>query len=113
MRGDLASDSLDMRDLGGFVGAKDNTGAPPGQVLPRHEYQLQKLNAADADIHFTGRRFRNETLPLNRMDTHLVLRNGVLKLDPLTFRAAGGDIDGTITLDARQPVLAGTADLAG
>jgi autotransporter translocation and assembly factor TamB len=113
MRGDLASENLDMRDLSGFVGAKDNTGAPPGQVLPRSEYQLQKLNAADADIHFSGRHIRNEALPLNRMDTHLELRGGVFKLDPLAFRAAGGDIDGTIALDARQSVLSGTADLSG
>src|SRR5207244_996834 len=113
MRGDLASESLDMRDLGGFVGAKDDgTGAPPGQVLPRSEYQVQKLNAADADIHFTGRHIRNEALPLNRMDTHLELRSGVFKLDPLAFRAAGGDIDGTITLDAHQSVLSGSADLS-
>ncbi len=113
MRGDLASENLDMRDLSGFVGAKDNSGAPPGQVLPRSEYQVQKLNAADADIHFTGRRIRNEALPINRMDTHLELRSGVFKLDPLAFRAAGGDIDGTITLDAHQSVLSGSADLSG
>jgi hypothetical protein len=113
MRGDVASENLDMRDLSGFVGAKDGTGAPPGQVLPRSEYQGQKLNAADADIHFTGRHFRNEALPLNRMDTRLELRSGVFKLDPLAFRAAGGDIAGTITLDARQPILSGSADLSG
>ena len=112
MRGDLASENLDMRDLSGFVGAKDGTGAPPGQVLPRNEYQGQKLNAADADIHFTGRHIRNEALPLDRMDTRLELRSGVFKLDPLAFRAAGGDIDGTITLDGRQSVLSGSADLS-
>jgi len=113
MRGDLTSERLDMRDLGGFVGAKDGTGAPEGQVLPRNEYQLDKFTAADADIHFTGRRIRNESLPLNRMDTRLVLRNGVFKLDPLSFGAAGGDIDGTITLDVSQATLEGTADLTG
>jgi autotransporter translocation and assembly factor TamB len=115
MRGDLASERLDMRDLGGFVGAKDaaSTGAPPGQVLPRSEFQLQKLNAADADVHFTGRQIRNEALPLNRIDTRLQLRSGVFKLDPLAFRAAGGDIDGTITLDAHESVLSGVADLSG
>ncbi|HEY3178951.1 MAG TPA: AsmA family protein [Casimicrobiaceae bacterium] len=113
MRADVASEMLDMRDLSGFVGAKDDTGAPPGQVLPRNEYQLQKLNAADADIHFTGRRIRNESLPVNRMDARLELRSGMLKLDPLAFRAAGGDIAGTITLDARQAVLSGDADLSG
>ncbi|HEY2815900.1 MAG TPA: AsmA family protein [Casimicrobiaceae bacterium] len=113
MRGDLTSERLDMRDLGGFVGAEHGTGAPPGQVLPRNEYQLDKFTAADADIHYTGRRIRNESLPLNRMDTRLVLRNGVFKLDPLAFRAAGGDIDGTITLDVNQSTLEGTADLTG
>jgi uncharacterized protein involved in outer membrane biogenesis len=113
MRGDLTSERLDMRDLGGFVGAKDGSSAPEGQVLPRDEFHLDKFTAADADIHFTGRRIRNESLPLNRMDTRLVLHNGVFKLDPLAFGAAGGDIDGTITLDVSQSTLEGAADLTG
>ena len=114
MRADLKSQNLDMRDLGGAVGATDTASAnPPGRVLPHSEYHLDKLNAANADIRFTGERIRNETLPLNRMSTHLVLREGVLALDPLTFGMDAGDISGKLTLDATKPTITVTADLSG
>ena len=113
MRADLTSQRLDMRDLGGFVGGLPEVPNPPGRVLPHSEYHLDKLNAADADIRFTGRRIRNETLPLNRMSTRLVLRNGVLTLDPLNFGAAGGDVEGMIRLDAQKPQIVAQEDMKG
>ncbi len=36
------------------------------------------------------------------MDAHLLLDDGVLRLDPLNFGVAGGDIRSTIRMDARQ-----------
>jgi uncharacterized protein involved in outer membrane biogenesis len=114
MRADLRSQLLDMRDLAGFVGASDTSSAnPPGRVLPHSEFHLDKLNAANADIRFTGERIRNETLPLNRMATHLVLRDGVLALDPLTFGTDAGNIDGKVTVDATKPTIMVIADLRG
>ena len=114
MRADVRSQLLDMRDLAGFVGATDTQAVnPPGRVLPHSEYRLDKLNAANADIRFTGERIRNETLPLNRMATHLVLRDGVLALDPIKFGTDAGDIDGKLTLDGTKPTIAVTADISG
>jgi len=112
MRADLTSQLLDMRDLAGFVGA----GAPPnppGRVLPRSEFHLDKLNAANADIRFTGQRIRNETLPIERMSTHLLLRDGILTLDPITFGTAAGGIDGKVSLDASKPTITAAVDLTG
>ena len=114
MRADLTSERLDMRDLAGFIGAGETAPPnPPGKVLPHNEFKLDKLNAADADVRFTGRRIRNETLPLHRMQTHLVLRSGVLTLDPLRFGTAAGDIEGKVRLDARTQPIATFADLRG
>ncbi|TMG80296.1 MAG: AsmA family protein, partial [Betaproteobacteria bacterium] len=114
MRADLKSQNLDMRDLAGFVAATDTESVnPPGRLLPHGEFRLDKLNAANADVRFTGERIRNETLPLNRMATHLVLRDGVLALDPLTFGTDAGNIDGKLTLDARNPTIMVVADFSG
>jgi hypothetical protein len=114
MRADLSSQNLDMRDLAGFVGATDAASVnPPGRVLPHGEFHLDKLNAANADIRFTGEQIRNETLPLKRMATHLVLRDGVLALDPLRFGTDVGDISGKLTLDGTKPTIAVTADISG
>lgn len=116
MRADLTSRSLDMRDLAGFVGAQTTgtqaaSGNGPERVLPTGAYRLDKLNAADADIRFTGRRIVNETLPLREMSTRLHLVRGELKLDPLRFRAAGGSIDGNVVMNARRPVIRSAADM--
>ncbi|HVO88351.1 MAG TPA: AsmA family protein [Casimicrobiaceae bacterium] len=107
---DLTSDRLDLRDLGGFVGTKDGPN-PPGKILPHHDYDLAKLKAADADIRFAGRRIRIETLPLYRMNAQVKLHDGVLRIDPLAFRAAGGDIEGSVTVDARRQTASAATDI--
>jgi hypothetical protein len=113
MRADVRSQRLDLRDLAGFVGADTPSANPPGRVLPHAEFHLDKLNAANADVRFTAEKIRNETLPLNRMAAHLVLRDGILALDPITFGAEAGDISGRIALDASGPTIAAVADLSG
>ena len=111
IKASLVSERLDITDLSGFIGGGPGAPHTPGKILPQGEYQLDRLRATDADVTFTGRRFRNEALPLNRMNTHLVLRNGLLTLDPLEFGAAGGRLDGKVVLDARTPTITGDADL--
>ena len=114
MRADLTSRQLDMRDLAGFIGAGEQAPPnPPGRVLPHSEFRLDKLNAANADVRLTGERIRNETLPLDRMSTHLVLRDGVLSLAPLTFGTEAGGISGKVTLDASRSPIDVALDLGG
>jgi uncharacterized protein involved in outer membrane biogenesis len=111
IKANLVSERLDITDLSGFVGDGPHKAPTPGKVLPHSEYDLAQLRSSDADVTFAGRRFRNETLPLNRMNTHLVLRNGLLTLDPLEFGAAGGRLNGRVVLDARPATIAAEADL--
>ncbi len=111
MRANLTSDRLDLRDLGGFVGASVQGDRNPDRVLAQSEYQIRKLNAADADITFNGRRIRNEGLPLRQMTAHLVLDRGQVTLHPLIFKAAGGDIAARITMDARRAPIRTVADM--
>ncbi|HZQ60197.1 MAG TPA: AsmA family protein, partial [Casimicrobiaceae bacterium] len=113
MRANLTSTRLDIADLGGFIGAAptERSATPSDRVLPRSEYHVEKLNAADADVHFVGRRIINPRLPLYRMDARLVLEHGVATLQPLDFKAAGGDIDARITMDARRKPIRTVADV--
>ena len=46
------------------------------------------------------------------MDAHLVLRGGVLRLDPLDFGVAGGQLRSTIRMDARESPIRTRADIA-
>src|SRR5450759_5312662 len=56
---DLVSQKLAMKDLGGFIGVdrgtqRAQTPPPSGRVLQADPFSLEKLQAADADVHFRG-----------------------------------------------------------
>lgn len=122
MRGTLTSKLLDLHDLGGFIGASAtqrsvgqkqpanaqsaDAGAQSdgGRVLPASPFHLDKLRAMDADIRFQGKAIRHDKLPIDDMDTHILLKDGVLNLKPINFGVAGGNIASNITLEAADPI---------
>ncbi len=120
----LLSRRLDFDDLAGFIGAPPRTGgnetanaeqkaqaaqlAAKPTVLPDTPYNLGKLRAMDADVRWKAQRINAPRLPLDDMDAHLLLDNGLLRLEPLNFGVAGGDIRSTIRMDARRPQISTT-----
>lgn len=118
LRADLTSGVLDFDDLAGFIGAapgsgKGETSNPEleaqaaaddarSRVLPETSFDLEKLRAMDADVRWKAGRINSPALPLDDMDAHLLLENGVLRLDPLNFGIADGDVRSTIRMDARE-----------
>ncbi|AOY62205.2 AsmA family protein [Xanthomonas citri pv. glycines] len=121
LRADLASKRLDFDDLGGFVGAPPKTGnnesanaeqkkqaaqlAASARILPTTPYDLSKLRAMDAQVRWRAQRINAPSWPLDDMDASLTLKEGLLRLDPLNFGVAGGDIRSTIGMDARKAVI--------
>jgi hypothetical protein len=76
-------------------------------VLPDADFNLEDLNAMDADVRITGAEFRFPgQLPLENFAKRARVERGVLSLDPLSFRLAGGEIVGKIVLDASRVPLA-------
>ncbi|KFN42820.1 AsmA family protein [Arenimonas oryziterrae] len=127
LRAHLVSKNLDFDDLGGFVGAPPQTGgnetasaeqkqqaaalrASP-RVLPDDEFHLEKLRNMDADVSLKAEHLHAPSLPLEAMTAHLFVDDGVLRLDPLNFSAAGGEIESRIRLDAREPVIRSSAQI--
>jgi uncharacterized protein involved in outer membrane biogenesis len=118
LRANLVSKQLDFDDLAGFVGRAPDAGggestnaelksraaqqAARAKVLPDTPYELDKLRAMDADVRWKASRIKSPSLPLDDMDAHLFLDNGLLRLDPLNFGVAGGDLRSTIRMDARE-----------
>ena len=119
LRGELVSQRLDFDDLAGFVGAPPKTDAGEtanaqqkkesaqlkagGRVLPSKPYDLSKLRAMDAEVHWRAHRINAPSLPLDDMDATLSLQDGLLRLHPLDFGVAGGHIRSDIRMDARRP----------
>lgn len=129
MRADFRSKRLDIDDLAGFIGSapadtgkdRDQTNAEfqalkarqdaSPRLLPDTPYALEKLRAMDADVRLRAGRVNANTLPLDDMDAHLLLKNGVMTLDPLNFGVADGDLRSTIRMDASTSPVRTRADV--
>lgn len=127
LRANLLSKRLDFDDLAGFVGGapqakgKESTNpelqalaakqAASARLLPDTPYQLDKLRTMDADVTLKAQRINAPSLPIDDMDAHLFLDDGVLRLDPLNFGVAGGDIRSRIRMNAREAAIRTRADV--
>lgn len=112
----LVSQKLVMKDLGGFIGADRGTQPsrippPSDRVLPAEPFSLEKLKAADVDVQFRGEQIITEKVPLQKMNAHLIVKNGMLKLAPLDFRFAGGNLVSQIEMDGRKQRIVTRADI--
>ena len=124
----LVSKRLDFDDLAGFVGAPPQTGggeasnaqqraeaaalATDARLLPDTPYNLIKLRAMDADVRWKAQRINAPRLPIEDMDAHLLLDAGLLRLEPLNFGVAQGDIRSQIRMDARSDTIRTQATIA-
>ena len=109
LSGNVESKQLKFSDLGPLVGADSNaskkergvtTTQPSGKVLPVEQFRTERWKTIDADVRYSaGRILRDETLPITKLTTHVIMKNGVLTLAPLDFGVAGGDLTSTIRLD--------------
>ncbi|QSX78436.1 AsmA family protein [Agrilutibacter solisilvae] len=118
LRGSVVSRRLDFDDLSGFLGKAPDTGGKEStnpelaaqaakenastRLLPHEPYKLEKLRAMDADLKYKAHRIDAPNLPLDDMVAHLKLENGLLRLEPLDFGVAGGNVHSVIRMDARE-----------
>lgn len=117
LRANLASKLLDFDDLAGFVnkapqsGQGESTNAQlaawassdraRSRLLPDRPYELDKLRAMDAEVRYKAHRISAPKWPLDNMETHLRLEGGLLRLEPLNFGVAGGQVRAVVRMDAR------------
>jgi uncharacterized protein involved in outer membrane biogenesis len=115
---DLTSRKFNYRDLGGFVGippgepGKGATTAAQkreaehrqatGRVLSDKPFDVAKLRDHDVDLKFKGASFKWGTIPLDNLVTHMRLKEGVMRFEPLDFGIADGHIVSNITLDVTK-----------
>ena len=120
----LRSGVLDLDDLGPLIGAPPKTG--PGEtaaahqkaksaqrkvsdrILPDTPFSTRLWGKMDADVRLEAKRVkRPKQLPLDALQAHLVLKDSVLRLQPLNFTMAGGRVTSDITLDPKQQPMRG------
>ena len=117
LSGQLTSKQLLFSDLAPLIGADSSADKrergerdqqPANKVLPVSEFRTERWRAMDADVRFVGQRIvHGERLPITNLDTHVVLNDGVLSLEPLRFGMAGGALDAQIRLNGATTPLQG------
>ena len=112
---DLRSQRVDLKDLGGFIGAEPGdaskgTKAPPsrqqerpnGRVLPDVPVNLPKLTFADVHLKYRAGHIEGRSQPLDNMQANLDIVDGAVKLHPLAFGIGRGQITSTIDLQPQK-----------
>ncbi|WNO54410.1 AsmA family protein [Stakelama saccharophila] len=111
---DLTTDTLDIVDIGPFIGydpdrleaqggkgAIRTVGGHP-RLLPDAELRVEALRNFDADLDYRVRRVRAKNLPVSNVDLALTLDDRLLTLSPLTFDMARGHVSSDIKINARK-----------
>jgi uncharacterized protein involved in outer membrane biogenesis len=119
LTGDLHSKLLQFADLAPLIGgdsktgkSADGTAQPADKLLPVASFRTERWQAMDADVNFSSERIMHgEALPIDSLSTHLVMNNGALYLDPLSFGVAGGQVRSNITLDGSRSPIRGVLKL--
>ena len=122
LNGRLRSSIMDMDDLGPLIGlpptaraaaSVEGVKAPASveqvrrakgttdKVFPTAKLDLKRLRAMNADVYYTAERISNvRDIPLDKGSVHVVLKDGLLTLDPLDLGVAGGKLIGSIRIDS-------------
>lgn len=113
VKADLQSKSVDLTDLGGFIGTtpgRAGQGQTPQQqrqkaeearspnLLPDQPLNLPKLQAADVELHYRGHRIQGRSIPLDNLAVDLTIQNGGLRAHPISFGVGKGRISGEVAL---------------
>jgi AsmA family protein len=121
LTGDVHSQQLRFVDLAPLIGADspaekrqrgDTTKQPSDKVLPVEQFRTDRLRTMDADITFSAAHIEHPaSTPIDSLNTHLLLNNGLLQFDPLHMGVAGGTIDSHVRIDGGAQPMRAAADL--
>ncbi len=126
LEGELASQRIVFADLAGFVGGTPGKADAPNATaerkaaavadkgdphsLPDTPISLEKLNAIDAHVRYRGHRVQADYLPLDELTAELDLKDGRLRMQPLSFGVGAGTIRMMLDIDGRATPMRVDAD---
>ena len=80
-------------------------------LLPDADLQLNRVRAMDADVTYRAGSITASKIPLKEVSFHLLLDNGLLKIDPLSFDFDQGRFAGSVVIDASKDSPETTIDM--
>jgi uncharacterized protein involved in outer membrane biogenesis len=73
-----------------------------GLLLPDADLQLERVRGMNADVTFRAATVKAPKLPIQAVNLHVTLNDGLLTIDPLAFGMERGTFTGAVRIDARQ-----------
>lgn len=87
------------------------SGTAGKRIFPDDPLILEQMRLVDADVEVTAERLLIGKTTIRNLNTRLALDEGLLRLAPLSGVADEGSIEGSLTLDGRQPATDLSVDL--
>lgn len=111
---EFVSQKLDLVDLGPLIGlapaepeseeqeryARERDESP--YAIPDVPLDISRLKAMDADVTYRGQQIISPLLPLDDFLLKVTLDNSLLRIDPVQFGTADGDVIAHLTVNARE-----------
>jgi uncharacterized protein involved in outer membrane biogenesis len=117
----LTSRRLDIDDLAAVLGARTqtnaagtNTEAPVvvgGKLLPDAKLQTERLQTMDGTLTYRATAVKANELDVRAVNLGADLKDGILKLDPISFNFNRGELNGTARINATRETPYSTVDL--
>ncbi|GBR15646.1 AsmA family protein [Asaia spathodeae] len=100
----LYSHHVDLKDLGGFIGAKpgheeSKQAATSNRILPDKPINVPKLNAVNAHLVYKGDRIENKDMPLDNILADIAVQDGAITINKLNFAVGDGTLGLSGALD--------------
>ena len=127
VRIDAHSDRVVWSDLAGLIGgtpgqadAPDDTAAQrrersaqagSGKLLPDKPIALPRIRAADLDVHYRVDRIESQITPVDRLEGHLQIEDGLIRVRSLKLGVGKGSVVANVELDGRRDPIRTTADI--
>ena len=120
---ELVSRSLAIDDLAAVLGARPRvtsggtvaSSGAPGKLLPDAPLRTERLRAMDGSLSYRAASAKANSLDIRQVRLGADLKDGILKLNPVSFTFNRGELNGTARIDARRrtPYIAVDFRLSG
>jgi hypothetical protein len=91
--------------------ATDAAAPDNGKLLPDADLQVNRVRGMDADVTYKAGAVTAPKVPMKEVTFHLVLADGVLTINPLTFALDQGKFAGSVQIDARTDIPESNIDM--
>jgi len=91
--------------------ATDAAAPDNGKLLPDADLQVNRVRGMDADVTYKARAVTVPKVPMKEVTFHLVLTDGVLTINPLSFVLDQGKFAGRVQIDARTDIPESNIDM--